>query len=386
MKIIWLIPLTVDSAYQFTSRNELAGALKKIGCKVKTIVAFRKKKLRLSGFSTVKYVHTPKESVFGKLKFFLKMLDAIRKEDADFVILGLSVIHLLLIAKILGIRKNGKIFILDIRSVPVDVKFNIRGIKDVIWYKLAICLADFICDGLTVITPELKRKLKPRLRRLRGKVGIWSSGVNFELFEREGESFKDELEILQNKVIVHHGIISPNRGLKNVIEAIALIEKQIPELIFLIIGEGEGLVELEDTANKLGIKSKIRFTGKVPYLEVPQYIRSADLAILPFPNISWWSVSSPLKLMEYLAMGIPVVATDIPAHREIAENIGGIILARNCRPENLANAIKLALRKKNEPVCLEFLKDNISWDSQAIKLIEFLKRLKEQQRISHSPY
>ena len=117
------------------------------------------------------------------------------------------------------------------------------------------------------------------------------------------------------------------------------------------------------------------FTGKVPYEEVSDYIRTANIGILPFPNITWWAVSSPIKLMEYLAIGLPVVATDIDAHRWVVDKTQGAILADNDEPVSLAESIECILRTGLQQASTTTLESTISWNKQAKSLIEFTETL-----------
>ncbi len=375
MKILWLIPLTVDSAYQFTSRNELARALTEQGHEVNTVVSYRKEKVALTGFSEVEYIQTTPGSLLAKLRFHYRMLSAAWTSQADAVIFGLAAIHLLPIALLRGLVGRRPIFIMDIRSVPVDVRANWRGRRDILWYKMAILIANRFSDGVTVITPALAETVRPKLTRIRDRIGIWTSGVRLEDFEREGPSMRDALGLNSKKVLLHHGTLSPNRGLQDAIRAISLLRDEVPELVFLIVGDGEGRPELESLSRELGISERIIFTGKVPYIDIAKYIRSADVAILPFPNITWWAVSSPIKLMEYLAMGIPIIATDITAHSVVAKQTGGILLATNSEPKNLADTIREGLVNGCKPSNKDVLEDTITWRKQARNLIEYLEGL-----------
>jgi len=105
-------------------------------------------------------------------------------------------------------------------------------------------------------------------------------------------------------------------------------------------------------------------------------VRTADCAILPFPDIDWWRVSSPIKLMEYLAIGVPVVATAIDAHRYIANENGGIVLAADSEPSSLANAIREVFDTTQVPANVGLLQQSISWDKQAKNLADYLVEIK----------
>ena len=376
MKLLWLIPLTVDGAFQFTSKNEMARGLKEQGHQMETVVAYREEKVPLDGFTRVDYVHTPPSSIMSRLRFHWRMFFAALNTDAEAVMFGSQVCHFLPLLRLLALfREQRPVYLLDIRTIPVDLDHGWRSKREVWRYNAAIRLADWFCDGITVITPMLGETVRPHLRRIKGDLGVWTSGVCLEHFEPEGDSMRDQLGLGGKKVLLYHGTLSPNRGLQDAIRALALLSDRYPDLVFLIVGDGKGKQELEALAGETGLVDRILFTGKVPYSDVPRYVRVADISILPFPDIVWWRVSSPIKLMEYLAMGTPIVATDIPAHRWVAEQTGGVELAVDSSPEKLAAAISNVIEKDYTPVPRSMLEDVISWRRQARSLVEFVEQL-----------
>ncbi len=376
MKIHWVVPLTADAAFQFTDKNELARSLKALGHEITTIVAYRQERKEMDGFSRVQYVRVPRRSALRKMIFHWCILRSIWSSRADVVMLGHSAAHLIPLAWLGFMAGRRPAFVLDIRTVPVDVKGNLRGKLDLLRYRLAVKVADRFCDGITVITPMLGESILPDLKRLSGRLGVWTSGVNLQQFQRQGPSMKEALGLSGNKILLYHGILSPNRGLQNAILAVGLLRGVLPELIFLVVGDGEARVELAELAARHGVGKRVVFTGKVPYEDIPAYIRAADIGILPFPNIRWWDVSSPLKLMEYLAVGINVVATDIRAHRVVAEQTGGVMLVADNQPRVLAQGILDALNGGPQAPSRELLEKTISYNSQARNVAEFFSGLR----------
>lgn len=375
MRILWIIPLIIDTANQFTSRNELARALSKQGHTVSTVVAYRNKRLPLTGFTSVKYIKIRSRSIQDAVKFRIRLIKEAVLSDADVIYIGNGAAFILPFVFVKKLWKTKQHLVMDIRSVVVDKRKGIKGYLDVFRYNIAIRFANIFCDGITVITTMLADTVRPKLTRIRHKIGVWTSGVDLNHFKSEGGSVRDSLGLHSKEVIIHHGVLSPNRGLQNVIKAVDLLRYEKPNLHFLLVGEGDGRNELEQLTVELNLLDKVTFTGKVDYEDIPQYIRSADLAILPFPNITWWAVSSPLKLMEYLAMGTPVLATDIPAHKHVSSITGGIILTKNNSPEILANAIKSISKSKCPPVSMTTLKATITWEKQAENLVSFFNQL-----------
>jgi glycosyltransferase involved in cell wall biosynthesis len=89
-----------------------------------------------------------------------------------------------------------------------------------------------------------------------------------------------------------------------------------------MVGDGrevEDVSWLREVARDLGIAEYVTFTGRVSREEVPAFLSLATLGMSPItPNIVYVN-SSPIKLLEYLAWGVPAVASDIPDQREVIE-------------------------------------------------------------------
>ncbi len=378
MKILWIIPVTVDTMLQLTSCSGLARPLSRYGHQVVTVAAYRKRKEHIDGFSHIDYVHTPPGAILRKFWFHLRMLFSIWTTDADVVIFGYQAGHLIPLSSLSTLWRKRPLYLLDIRTVPVDVKPGFAGRQDVGRYKSALRLADRYCDGITAITPMLADTLRPVLKRLKNRrMGIWASGVELEQFDPKGLSKRSELGLNDKYVIIYHGVISPNRGLQNVVRAMPELLSKFPDMVFLVVGEGEGRAELEQVARELGVSEKVVFTGKVPFEDIPEYVRAADVGILPFPNLEGWNVSSPIKLMEYLAMGLPIVLTDIPAHRLVIDQVGGAVFSLNDEPDNLAEAICKARNEGVKPASRDVLEETISWNRQARNLIDFVESVRQ---------
>lgn len=92
-----------------------------------------------------------------------------------------------------------------------------------------------------------------------------------------------------------------------------------PETQFIFIG-GAG-PELAQFKQKWGSVANIRILGHVPHEQVPQYLRAADVLVLPNSgnNADSARYTSPMKLFEYMASGTPIVASDVPAIREVLD-------------------------------------------------------------------
>jgi glycosyltransferase involved in cell wall biosynthesis len=112
---------------------------------------------------------------------------------------------------------------------------------------------------------------------------------------------------------VYAGHLYDYKGIPTVLQAAAAL----PEVAFHLVGGwDEDIARQRARAAALGLKN-VEFHGMKHQAELPPYLWHADVLLLPpsahHPSAAW---TSPLKLGEYLAAGVPVVATDIPALRD----------------------------------------------------------------------
>lgn len=273
------------------------------------------------------------------------------------------------------LHKKTKI-ILDIRSIPVDSgKLNLFINKKY----LQCSLNSDILSGVTIITESMYNYLKEmNLVKLQLPVAFWSSGVNRSLFKPMNNVSTKYFKKPENSIIVsYHGTLSQNRGIHNLIKAInLLIEEGFDNIKLLLVGSGKDEAFFKEEVIKLNINDQVTFTGAIPYKYIPKVISNADLALIPFPKSEWWEYQSPLKIFEYLAMGIPIIATDLQAHRHISDSI---ILMPNNFPETICDYIKTYL--KLDSVSQNNLKRiaiedsiNYTWEKQANILSKYLEK------------
>jgi glycosyltransferase involved in cell wall biosynthesis len=115
------------------------------------------------------------------------------------------------------------------------------------------------------------------------------------------------------------------------------------------------------------------FLGSLPYGEIPLALRALDVGVIPFPWTTHYAhYASPLKLYEYMAAGIPIVATDLPSLREVLENGVNALLVPPDDSRGLAGGI-LRLLESEElgsqlATAAKARVQECSWDARAKKI------------------
>jgi glycosyltransferase involved in cell wall biosynthesis len=113
------------------------------------------------------------------------------------------------------------------------------------------------------------------------------------------------------KVVVYLGLLAEYQGLDLLLQAAVHLLKACSDVHFLIMGF-PNVEHYRKMAGRLGLAEHVTFTGRIPYEEAPSYLALGDVAVAP--KISATEGSG--KLLNYMAMGLPVVAFDTPVSRE----------------------------------------------------------------------
>jgi glycosyltransferase involved in cell wall biosynthesis len=178
----------------------------------------------------------------------------------------------------------------------------------------------------------------------------------------------------QNIVITNVGRHEYQKGQKCLLEAFANLSTNYSQLILLIAGRtGSSSQELMEIRDTLDLTQTVRFLGHCE--NIPDILAATDLFVLPslFEGLSG-------ALIEAMALGLPVVASDIPPNREVLEDGKNAILVRPGSSVALADAVQVMLenhdlRKKFSLRSREIFEERFTLDKSAFRMIELYRKL-----------
>lgn len=394
LKTFWLNIGFLDRDMHLSQRRQILQALTEEQVEVRANFDYFQTPLPIHGLDKVWMLRFPSKGLLGAILLFTKQQLVLMKNlDVDVVVVKAFNLHQTLPIWFLWLkilRRTRPKFVLDVRTLPVDLQSNCRGKLRKIRFTSGVRLAFRYFDGLTMITEKMKRDLQMEVNNFEKEICVWSSGVDPNLFDPNNVSdLRSELGFKDRFVIMYHGILSPNRGLQQAIEAIAIVRKSHPEVMLFLLGKGSAQTQLEELVRNLGLEKHVLIHPPVPFEQVPKYIKSVQAGILPFPDLDWWNTSSPIKLFEYLSMGKPVIVTDIEAHRAVLNNMKCGLFVPNHQPVNIADGIKSILEKASELTAMGVIaRDNaikhFTWEKQARKIKVYFQDILRDGSVSHS--
>ena len=186
-----------------------------------------------------------------------------------------------------------------------------------------------------------------------------------------------------DKVILFVGTIYEFSGLENIIQNFETIKSKVKEIKFLIVGGGPNFEKIKSLVNKKKLKSDVILTNFKPQHEIPKFISLADVCINSFEINKITDRIIPIKILEYLACGKPVLSTPLKGTIDLLpkEDFGIIYSPYDSFVENLSelltNTEKLeGLGNKG----LDYVVKNHDWNILAESLLKKFENLVDNKK------
>ncbi len=132
-----------------------------------------------------------------------------------------------------------------------------------------------------------------------------------------------DLKLQDKFVIVYSGQVIKTYGFHTLIKAFETISKKFPQIHVLIIGVYPKLAYKQQLQKYISLKklnSNITLLKTIPYSEVPRYLTLGDIAIIPWDYSPVTNIAAPNKLFEYMACGLPIIASVLDGLTEIIQH------------------------------------------------------------------
>jgi glycosyltransferase involved in cell wall biosynthesis len=186
------------------------------------------------------------------------------------------------------------------------------------------------CAHVFVQSEQMRRDVAREVIPLDATTAVPSS---LNLRDLDAKAGGGEAAPAEPPTIVYLGTLLRERQLDFIVRAHALVVAAMPSARLVFVGSGwmpEDEQLLRREADRLGIGRSVTITGWLPMPEAWQHVRSAALCVSPYLPVPILRSTSPTKLIEYMALGKPVVANDHPEQADVLRESGaGIVCSWN---------------------------------------------------------
>lgn len=208
------------------------------------------------------------------------------------------------------------------------------------------------------------------------RIYVIPDGVDLDFFR----PVQDKMELRKRyglppdkKIVVYLGLLTRYQGLDLFLNVISCIKKTRRDIHFLIMGY-PNVDYYKEKAEALGVYDMITFTGRIPYNDAPKYIGLGDVAV----SLKLSKTEANGKLLDYMAVSLPVVVFDTPVNREILGPYG--IYAEYGDVKSFAAELTALLDDSGR--CKELggllrqrILENFSYDTIGKKIIEVYEKV-----------
>jgi len=159
-------------------------------------------------------------------------------------------------------------------------------------------------------------------------------------------------------IVVYPGSLNWHQGVDTLIKAFGLLKDRLPEAELHLYGSGNNKPDLMNLSSALGLESKVLFNEELPLDEIVEVMRGADVAVEPKKAGLFTNEALSTKILEFMSLGVPVIASDTLAHRYYF-NDSQILFFKSDDEGDLARC--LVFFKENKDLRLPLLKNSLDY-------------------------
>jgi len=204
------------------------------------------------------------------------------------------------------------------------------------------------------------------------KLHVMRNGVDLERFHPIDRSEARELlKFGDERILLSVGHLVERKGHNLAIEALASLPKNS---ILVIVGTGPDLTPLKELAEAKNLSNRVRFVGQVPNEQLKYWYSAADALVLFSSREGWANV-----LLESMACGTPVIATDIWGTPEVVSTANAGRLMSDRSPEAFVDAYSSLFSSLPDRKAVRKHAERFSWDETSEAQVELFRKITSLQ-------
>jgi glycosyltransferase involved in cell wall biosynthesis len=245
----------------------------------------------------------------------------------------------------------GGVLAAHVRKIPIILEVNdsalikrtrnLRSRRMALWFERRILRS---ADLLVTISSCFKDKLSA-YQIDDGRIHVLPNAIDPDILspQKEKEQNVKRTYRLDGRLIIGFvGFFVPWHGLPLLLDVFARLSAEYGLLHLLLVGDGPEKAALASRIQQMGLMQKVTMTGYVSHDEVPIYIDSFDVAVMPDSN----EHGSPMKIFEYMGMAKPVVAPSYAPIREVLRDGENALLFEPNDAAGLYRALETLINNK----------------------------------------
>ncbi|HET53696.1 MAG TPA: glycosyltransferase [Ignavibacteria bacterium] len=249
------------------------------------------------------------------------------------------------------------------------------------WEKTEIEWIKKLDYAITVIEEAVERYSNLGIKK--EKFTVVPNYVNLSEFNSHGLDEEIVNKFKNFFVVSYIGAFDYHRGLESVVKSIPYIVKEIPQIKFVLVGDGANKQSLIRLAEELNVSNYISFEGWQPAGKLPSYIEASDICLIPHLKTNHTDNTIPHKLFQYMFMKKPVIATNCnPIERIIRETEAGLVYSSNNEIQLAENikylfnnpSIRSEMSTKGHSAVIE----KYNWEYSSKNLVDLYRKIESE--------
>jgi glycosyltransferase involved in cell wall biosynthesis len=280
-------------------------------------------------------------------------------------------------------RLRGTPIILDIRDILPEFYASKFGVSENSIGFRFLCMAERFCARFASHVIIANHTWQERL--LSRSVNPGGTTVVLNVPDRSiFEPSKKSKDMGDRFLILYHGTLNWHQGLDLAVRAFAKVKDLAPKAEFHIYGDGPSKPELLSLIEQLQLENRVLLHERIPLREIPSVIETAKLGIVPKRKDNFGNEAFSTKILEFMAMGVPVVVSDTKIDRQYFDD--SIVRFFRGEDENdLAHAILDLIRHREmRQALVERATEFVARNDWAQKKHEYLNLVDELLLVNRS--
>lgn len=282
-------------------------------------------------------------------------------------------------------------FIAKRKNIPLIVEVNElsghKRIRGQFFIRLCSAIERYVFrQAIVIVTVSdfLKQEVSGKVEKSKTKVVTIPNGVPMAWMKpkislNEVTALREKYNLQDKKVICFVGGLVHWHNFDLLLQAVKETQEVVANVVMMFIGNGPLKKYIKDMAEGLGFEpDSILFVGEVPHSDIPLYLKIADVAVIPETN----DFRSPIKMFEYMALGLPVVAPKKPAIKVAITNKREGLLFEPGDYSSLAQALLECFLEPNVANKLgenarQKVFNNFTWERHAGHILQLLSKVSD---------